>query len=117
MRVLAWLFRALLFLAALGFALSNTSITELRFFGVDFAWRAPLVIFLLSFFAAGAVLGLLAVVPTWFRLRREIGRLRRELKVAEKGAAAAAAAVPAPAPPADVPRQLTAGEPRSASGA
>lgn len=101
MRVLAWVFRIVLFLAALGFALSNTGVTELRFFGVDLVWRAPLVIFLLAFFAAGAVLGLLGVVPTWFRLRREIGRLRRELRVAEKAAASAAVRPPS----ADVPRQ------------
>ena len=117
MRVFAWLFRALLFLVALGFALSNTGVTELSFFGVDAVWRAPLVIFLLAFFAAGALLGLLAVVPTWFRLRREIGRLRRELRVAEKGAAAVVAATPLHTPPADVPRQLPGGEQRSATGA
>lgn len=101
MRLLSWLFRTLLFLAALGFALSNTRITELRFFGVDFVWSAPLVIFLLAFFGAGVVLGLLAVVPTLYRQRREIGRLRREARSsARNGAAAAAAQVPPP----DVPR-------------
>ena len=98
MRLISWIFRILLFVAALGFALSNTGITELRFFGVEIAWRAPLVIFLLVFFAAGALLGLLGVVPTWFRLRREISRLRRELRVAEKTAGIAPAA-----PPPDVP--------------
>jgi len=100
MRIVSWIFRAALFLAALGFALSNTSVTELRFFGMEFVWRAPLVIFLLVFFAAGALLGLLGVLPTWYRLRREIGRLRRELRVAEK---AASAASPRSTPP-DVPR-------------
>ena len=53
MRIVAWIFRVVLFLAALGFALSNTGITELRFFGVDVVWRAPLVIFLLVFYAGG----------------------------------------------------------------
>ncbi len=80
MRVLAWIFRTILFLAALGFALTNTGVTELRFFGLDLVWRAPLVVFLLVFFVAGAALGLLGVVPTLFRQRREIGRLRRELR-------------------------------------
>lgn len=88
MRFVSWIFRAILFLAALGFALSNTSVTELRFFGVDLVWRAPLVIFLLAFFGAGAVLGLLAVVPTLFRQRREMGRLRRELKATARTAPA-----------------------------
>ena len=82
MRFVAWLFNLLLFLLALGFALSNTGTTELRFFmlGDEAAWRAPLVIFLLVFFVAGAVVGLLAAIPTHFRQRREIGRLRRELR-------------------------------------
>jgi uncharacterized integral membrane protein len=66
MRVVAWIFNLLLFLVALGFALSNTTVTELRFFlfGDDVAWRAPLVIFLLLFFVAGAVVGLLAAFPS-----------------------------------------------------
>jgi putative membrane protein len=89
MRIISWLFRGLLFLVALGFALSNTGVTELRFFGLEIVWRAPLVVFLLAFLAAGAVLGLLAVVPTWFRMRRELSRLRRELRVAEKTLASA----------------------------
>jgi len=101
MRVVSWIFRTVLFLAALGFALSNTAVTELRFFGVEFVWRAPLVIFLLAFLAAGVLLGLLGLLPTWYRMRREIGRLRRELRVAEK---AANAASPRVAPP-DVPRR------------
>lgn len=86
MRVLAWIFRALLFLAALGFALTNTGITELRFFGVDLVWRAPLVVFLLVFFVAGAALGLLGLVPTLYRQRREIGRLRKEVRATARPA-------------------------------
>ena len=85
MRVVAWIFNLLLFLVALGFALSNTTVTELRFFllGDDVAWRAPLVIFLLLFFVAGAVIGLLAAFPSFFRNRRELSRLRRELRLRE----------------------------------
>ena len=98
MRLIAWIVRVMLFLAALGFALSNTGLTELRFFGVDVARRAPLVIFLLAFFAAGTAMGLLGVVPMLFRQRREIARLRREVKTTARSAPAVAQ----PAPP-DVP--------------
>jgi len=97
MRVLAWAFRVVLFIAALGFALSNTGVTELRFFGIDLVWRAPLVIFLLAFFAAGVAMGLLGVVPTLYRQRRELGRLRRDLKASVK--ATANAAIPQPPSP------------------
>jgi uncharacterized integral membrane protein len=98
MRIVSWIFRAILFLAALGFALSNTSVTELRFFGVDLVWRAPLVIFLLAFFGAGAALGLLAVVPTLFRQRREIGRLRREVRATARATPTGTVAPQPPVP-------------------
>ena len=94
MRLIAWIIRVMLFLAALGFALSNTGLTELRFFGVDVVWRAPLVIFLLAFFAAGTAMGLLGVVPMLFRQRREITRLRREIKTNARNLPAAQQAPP-----------------------
>ena len=90
MRLVSWIFRAFLFLVALGFALTNQDIATLRFFGASsFEWRAPMVIFLLVFFAAGTVLGLIAVVPTLFRQRREIGRLRKQVTLASKAQPAA----------------------------
>jgi lipopolysaccharide assembly protein A len=79
MRLLTWLIRLALFIVLLGFALSNTDTVSLRFFGIpEFVWRAPLVLFLLIFFAAGAVVGVLSSVPVVFRQRRQIARLRRE---------------------------------------
>jgi lipopolysaccharide assembly protein A len=79
MRLLTWLVRLVLFVVMLGFALSNTDTVSLRFFGIpEFAWRAPLVLFLLIFFAAGALLGVLSSMPVVFRQRRQIGRLRKE---------------------------------------
>ncbi len=105
MRVLAWAFRVVLFVAALGFALSNTGVTELRFFGIDLVWRAPLVIFLLAFFAVGVAMGLLGVVPTLYRQRRELGRMRRELKMSGK-AGSNGAITQAPSP--DVPPPVAA---------
>ncbi len=86
MRVLTWIFNFALFLVALGFAVSNTQITDLRFLpvGADVVWSAPLVVFLVVFFAAGVVIGLLVGVPTYFRNRREISRLRKEIKLASR---------------------------------
>ncbi|MFA7666132.1 MAG: LapA family protein [Burkholderiaceae bacterium] len=80
MRIISWIFNFLLFLVALGFALSNTGPADLHFPVGDLSWRAPLVIFLLLFFAAGVAIGLLAAVPAMFRQRREIARLNRELR-------------------------------------
>ncbi|MCX7275360.1 MAG: LapA family protein [Burkholderiales bacterium] len=98
MRFIAWTIRVILFLAALGFALSNTGLTELRFFGVDVVWRAPLVIFLLVFFAAGTALGLLGVVPMLYRQRREIARLRREIRASARPSGTGQTAAPPDVP-------------------
>lgn len=89
MRVVTWLFNLTLFLLALGFALSNTASVELRFLLGDLVWRAPLVVFLLIFLAAGVVLGLFGAVPALFRHRREIARLTKELRHAGRPAPAA----------------------------
>ena len=80
MNVLGWIVRIVLFLVLLLFAMSNTELVTLRLWGANLAWREPLVLFLLAFFASGTALGLLALVPTLFRQRREIGRLRRTIE-------------------------------------
>ncbi len=78
MGLLSWLLRLAVFLVMMGFALSNTDTATLRFFGIpQFEWRAPLVLFLLIFFAVGTLLGALATVPIVFRQRRDLNRLRR----------------------------------------
>ncbi len=95
MRFFTWLFNLALFVAALGFALSNTDSVELRFLVGQLSWHAPLVVFLLVFLIAGVVLGLLAAVPSLFRQRREIARLTKALRHA---AGPAEANAPAPVP-------------------
>ncbi len=87
----AWL---LLFILLLAFAAKNTEPVALRFY-FDLVWQAPLVLLLLAFFAAGAVLGLIAALGTLLRQRREILRLRREAR----GRAQAQEARPAQEPP------------------
>lgn len=80
MGLLTWLLRLALFLVMIGFALSNTETATLRFFGIpQFEWRAPLVLFLLAFFALGALLGVLAAMPMVLRRNRELARLRQEV--------------------------------------
>ena len=79
MRVLAWIVRIVLFLALFLFALKNTDTVSLRLY-FDQVWQAPLILVLLLFFAAGAVLGVLATLATLIRQRREIARLQRELR-------------------------------------
>ena len=76
MRFLTWAIRFALFVVLLAFAAKNTDPVTLRFY-FDLAWQAPLVALLLAFFAAGAVLGVVAMSGGYFAQRREIARLQR----------------------------------------
>ena len=76
MRILTWAVRLALFVVLVAFAGKNTDPVTLRFY-FDLAWQAPLVALLLAFFAAGAVLGLIAMLGATLAQRREIARLQR----------------------------------------
>jgi uncharacterized integral membrane protein len=66
MRLLAWLFRAFIFFTLFAFALNNQQSTTVHwFFGAE--WRAPLVIVVLAAFAAGCAVGVVSMVPSWWR--------------------------------------------------
>lgn len=69
MRLLVWLLRAFIFFALFAFALNNSQEASVRwFFGHE--WRAPMVIIVLLAFGIGAALGVLAMVPAWWKHRR-----------------------------------------------
>lgn len=70
MRLLVWLFRAFIFFTLFAFALNNQQVAVVHwFFGVE--WRTPMVIVVLAAFAAGCALGVLTMLPRWWRHRRE----------------------------------------------
>ena len=69
MRIIVWALWAFLFFTLFAFALNNEQLVELHwFFGAQ--WRAPMVIVVFVAFAAGAALGVMAMVPSWWRHRR-----------------------------------------------
>jgi lipopolysaccharide assembly protein A len=69
MRLLVWLFRAFVFFALFAFALNNQQTATVNwFFGVQ--WQMPMVIVVLVAFGAGCTIGVLAMVPSWWRQRR-----------------------------------------------
>lgn len=90
MQALVWIFRFVIVVILLWFALKNTDLVKIFGFPGQ-VWEAPLVFVILVAFVAGVVIGLLAWVPTVMRQRREISRLRRS--------AVQAAAVAAITPP------------------
>ena len=68
MRLLSWLIRGLIFFTLFAFALNNQHDVTVRwFFGAS--WRSPLVIVVLAAFAVGCAVGVLAMVPSWWRHR------------------------------------------------
>jgi putative membrane protein len=85
MRVLTWAVRLALFVLLLAFAVKNTDPVTLRFY-FGLVWQAPLVALLLAFFAAGTVLGLMAMLGTYFSQRREVARLEKQLLKRESSA-------------------------------
>lgn len=78
MRYISWLLQMLIFIILLGFALKNGQPVTLHYF-FGYEWQSTLVIVSLLFFAVGAGLGILATLGIWFRQRREISRLKREI--------------------------------------
>lgn len=83
MRYIGWIFQMLLFIILLGFALKNGQPVTLHYF-FGYEWQSSLVIALLLFFAVGAGLGIMATLGIWFRQRREISRLKREISDIKK---------------------------------
>ncbi|HNU11173.1 MAG TPA: LapA family protein [Rubrivivax sp.] len=94
MRILVWLLRAFLFFALFAFALNNLEpVTVHWFFGVQ--WQSPLVIVVLVAFGLGCALGVLAMVPAWWKHRRTRREPGASLERAPApGPSAAAAEVP-----------------------
>ena len=69
MKYLMWLLKAAVFFTLFAFALNNQSAVAVHFFFGQ-QWQAPLVLVLLAAFAAGLALGVMFMVPRWWRSRK-----------------------------------------------
>lgn len=87
MKIIFRIVAAILFVIFFGFALKNTQEVSLRFF-FNYEVRGPLVLLLLSFFSGGAALGVLAMIPTVFRHRRDLSRQKKTIATMEQESAA-----------------------------
>lgn len=81
-----WIVRLTVVLLVVWFAAKNADTVTLRGY-LDAEWKAPLVLFLLGFFALGLVLGLAASLMQMMRLQREIRQLKRAVQRHEQDAA------------------------------
>ncbi len=83
MRTLTWLFRAILFIFLLSFAVKNDQPVVLHYY-FGYEWQTSLVVVLLVFFMAGVVVGLLAMLVSLLKHKQEISSLKRELRLKSK---------------------------------
>jgi putative membrane protein len=77
-RIVTWAVRLIVFLLLVAFAAKNADPVTLKFY-FDLALQAPLVVVLFGFFLGGALFGILALLATVLRQRREIALLRKRM--------------------------------------
>ena len=73
---LKWLLGAAVFFTLFAFALNNQQDATLHFF-FGTQWRLPMVLIVLTAFAVGLGLGILAMVPRWWTQRSAAAKARR----------------------------------------
>ncbi|MGQ0708781.1 MAG: LapA family protein [Rhodoferax sp.] len=99
--------KAAIFFTLFAFTLNNQGdVTVHFFFGRQ--WSGPLVLVVLSAFACGLLLGVLGMVPRWWKQRRAAARARQAALAAPSAGAASGpgtsptVATPPPAPTPDI---------------
>ena len=73
LRLLQWLLKAPVFFTLFAFALNNQQDTRVHFF-FGTHWQAPTVLVVLTSFALGVAVGVLGMVPRWWRQRQAARR-------------------------------------------
>ena len=81
-----------------GFAIKNTQEAALNFF-LGYEIRGPLVLLLFGFFMIGAVFGVLGMLPSLVRHRRELSRHRKVISTMQQEHEAARVAAAQPPQP------------------
>ena len=80
-----WLLKAAIFFTLFAFALNNQGDVTVRFF-FGTQWTAPVVLVVLITFSAGLLVGVLGMVPRWWRQRRaaQASRLASQAQINAK---------------------------------
>jgi uncharacterized integral membrane protein len=95
--LIKWAFKAGIFFTLFAFALNNQGDVTLHFF-FGYQWDAPMVLVVLSAFALGLVIGVLGMVPRWWRHRRDAARARLAVEAASAAAQLDGDKLPVPTP-------------------
>lgn len=98
LRLLQWLLKAAVFFTLFAFALNNQQETRVNFFFSTY-WSAPTVLVVLSAFTLGVVVGVLGMVPRWWRERQAV-------KQSQPAAAASPTTPPTPSTAPEMPRGI-----------
>ena len=71
MKYILWLLKAAIFFTLFAFALNNQQVVSVNFF-FGTLWQAPLVLVVLVAFTVGVSLGVLVMMPRWWKNRRTV---------------------------------------------
>ncbi len=74
--LLQWILKAAIFFTLFAFALNNQHEVVAHFFFGN-QWRAPLVVVVLIAFTAGLCIGVLGMLPRWWRKRQTASEASR----------------------------------------
>ena len=66
MKYVLWLLKAAIFFTLFAFALNNQHVVSVHFF-FGTVWQAQLVLVVLAVFSAGMALGVLVMMPRWWK--------------------------------------------------
>ncbi|SFD62206.1 LapA family protein [Paracidovorax konjaci] len=107
MKYLLWLLKAAIFFTLFAFALNNQQDATVHFF-FGTHWSAPLVLVVLAAFTLGVAVGVLGMVPRWWKHLRAARRAEAALPpgpAAAPGPASTGSPLNPPAPTVDLQQQ------------
>ena len=79
MRYVMWAIKLVIFAVVVLFAFKNMAPVDVQLIGAAQIVSVPLVVVMLVAFVVGTLLGVLLMLPSTWRRRREAGRLKRDL--------------------------------------
>jgi lipopolysaccharide assembly protein A len=75
--LLRWILKAAIFFTLFAFALNNQHAVDAHFFFGN-VWKTPLIVLVLIAFTLGVVVGVLGMVPRWWRQRHTVRKLKAQ---------------------------------------
>jgi uncharacterized integral membrane protein len=95
LKLLQWTLNAAVFFTLFAFALNNQHEAKVYFF-FGTQWRSPMVLIVLIAFALGMVVGVLGMVPRWWRQKQAAKAVQSSAATSAYSSAAASASSTTP---------------------